>query len=320
MTELTLNADDAILPFQVANTAVRGRVVRLGGSIDEILGTHDFPDQVAELLGEAVALVAMMGASLKFDGKLIFQAQGDGPVPMIVTDYSAGGAVRATAKLSGGGVNDATRGARALLGKGAIVLTIDQGADMERYQGITPIEGASLAEAAIAYFDQSEQIPTAIKLAVGRIQEPGGAETWRAGGLMAQFVPSEGGARERGEAVLQSENDREAWDRAAAFVETTQDDELLDPSISAETLLYRLFHEDGVKVFDPQPVRADCSCNRDKISAVLSRYTADDLGDMVEDGAITVTCEFCRTDYRFAPDGGPERAGSEEGAHEEKPV
>ncbi|WP_425410345.1 Hsp33 family molecular chaperone [Hyphococcus sp.] len=298
------SADDLILPFQVADTAVRGRIVRLGGAIDEILSAHQFPDPVSELLGEAVALVSMMGASLKFDGKLIFQAQGDGPAPLLVTDYSANGALRGTAKTSAE-LPDAISnpGLRELLGEGTIVMTIDQGADMDRYQGVTPIEGDSLAQAAISYFNQSEQIPTIIKLAVGRVQSPGAEPTWRAGGVMAQYVPGEGGTRERGEAILQTDEDREHWDRAAAFVETVQADELLDPFISAETLLYRLFHEDGVRVYDPQPVRAACSCNADKIGAVLSRYGKDDLEDMVEDGAIIVTCEFCRKSYRFTPDG-----------------
>ncbi|WP_428407099.1 Hsp33 family molecular chaperone [Hyphococcus sp.] len=296
--------DDAVLPFQVADTAVRGRVVRLSGAIDEILSAHEFPDALSELVGEAVSLVAMMGASLKFDGKLIFQAQGNGPASLIVADYSSGGNLRATAKST---AVDLPRGARALLGDGSIVMTIDQGPDMDRYQGVTPIEGETLGEVAAAYFAQSEQIPTIVRLAVGRIQTPGKGEHWRAGGLMAQFVPKEGG--ERGVAAALTGEDRESWERARAFIETVQPDELLDPSISAETLLYRLFHEDGVRVFDASPLRAACSCNEGKIAAVLSRYSEDDLSDMVEDGAITVTCEFCRKDYSFTPEGIPS-AGS----------
>lgn len=298
--------DDLIVPFQVANTGVRGRVVRLAGSIDDMLNRHGFSDPVSELLGEAVALVAMMGASLKFNGKIIFQAQGEGPVPLIVADYTAGGALRATAKAPPATESaNLDRGTAALIGKGAIAITIDQGADMERYQGVTPIEGDTLADAAVAYFKQSEQIPTVIKLSVGRIATPGAGEVWRAGGIMAQFVPGDGGVRERGEAELLSGEDREVWERAAAFVETTQSDELLDPSISTETLLYRLFHEDGVRVYDPSPVRHDCSCSGDKIAAVLERYSPDDLQEMVENDAITVTCEFCRKPYRFTPEGAP---------------
>ena len=295
-----IEATDFVLPFQVGESAVRGRIVRLSGAVDDILSRHDFAPAVSGLVGEAVALVALMGASLKFDGKLIFQAQGDGPAPIIVADYTASGAVRATAK-----VTDETNGLEglSLIGKGSIVMTIDQGPDMERYQGVTPLDGARLEEAAVSYFMQSEQIPTAIRLAVGRLSAPGEPEQWRAGGVMAQFVPGEGGGRERGMEVLMDVDDQESWDRAAVFVQSIKDDELLDPAISAETLLYRLFHEDGVRIFDAQPVRADCACNAQKIEAVLSRYEASDLADMVEDGAITVTCEFCRRAYRFGADG-----------------
>ena len=189
MAERDLTADNAITRFQVGETAVRGRVVRLGGAIDEILSAHHFPQEISELLGEAACVVSMMGVALKFDGKLILQAQGDGPVSMVVADYTAGGDLRATANLRG---DVKGRGAAALLGKGHIAMTIDQGADMERYQGVTPIEGESLADAAVAYFAQSEQIPTVVKLAVGRISAPGRPERWRAGGIMAQFMPGEG--------------------------------------------------------------------------------------------------------------------------------
>lgn len=298
--------DDLILPFQVGDSAVRGRVVRLGPAIDRILSAHKFPPSVSELLGEAAALVAMMGASLKFDGKLIFQAQGDGPVRMLVADFTTGGALRATAAFDDEAAS--LRGLGALVGKGHMAMTIDQGSDMDRYQGVTPLGGDTLAKAAVAYFDQSEQIPTAIKLAVGRVAIPGKGEAWRAGGIIAQFVPGEGGPRERGEAALNAPEDREMWERAAAFLETTQADELLDPSLSAEELLYRLYHEDGVRVFKPSAVRAECSCNADKIAAVLGRYTPEELADMVDDGFIRVSCEFCRTEYLFDEKGALARA------------
>jgi len=299
-SDKTQEAADFVLPFQVGESAVRGRIVRLSGTVDEILSRHHFPNEVSTLLGEAIALVALMGAALKFDGKLIFQAQGDGPVSMLVADYTAGGAVRATAKVSGD-TKDVS--GVALVGAGSIALTIDQGPDMDRYQGVTPLDGERLEDAGVFYFMQSEQIPTAIRLAVGRISRPGEPDHWRAGGVMAQFVPGEGGDRERGAEILMNDIDQDNWDRAEAFVKSTEDDELLDPSITAETLLYRLFHEDGVRIFDPQPVRAECGCHAGKIEAVLSRYNAADLADMVEDGAITVTCEFCRRDHRFDAEG-----------------
>jgi molecular chaperone Hsp33 len=292
--------DDAVIPFQVGAGAVRGRIVRLGAAIDNILAPHGFDDGVCELLGEAATLTTLMGASLKFDGKLIFQAHGDGEVRLLVADYATGGSLRATASLS---ARTKGRGLAALMGKGHLALTIDQGPDMERYQAVTPIEGKSLEEAAVAYFDQSEQIPTAVRLAVGKVSRPGAGEVWRAGGVIAQFMPGEGGSRERGEAVLRSTDDEEAWSRASAFLLTTRADELLDPGLSPEGLLYRLFHEDGVRIFDAQSVGAACACNADKIAAVLARYTPEELADLAEDGVIRVSCDFCRRAYLFDPEG-----------------
>jgi molecular chaperone Hsp33 len=293
-------SEDVIIPFQVGEGAVRGRIIRLGPAIDEILAKHAFPAPVSELLGQAAALTALMGASLKFDGKLIFQAQGDGDVRLLVADYRSDGSIRAMASFSG---EPQDRGLAALMGKGHLALTIDQGPDMERYQGVTPLEGRTLEEAAIAYFDRSEQIPTAVKLAVGRVMRPGKGVHWRAGGVIVQFMPAEGGSRERGEAALKSDEDRETWDRAAAFLNTTQADELLDPSLTPEELLFRLYHEDGVRVFDAKVVRAACGCNSGKIAAVLSQYSRDDLADLAADGVIKVSCEFCRRDYLFDADG-----------------
>lgn len=293
-------SEDVIIPFQVGEGAVRGRVIRLGAAIDQILSMHAFPDAVSELLGEAAALTALMGASLKFDGKLIFQAQGDGDVRLLVADYNSDGSIRAMASLSGEPQN---RGLAALMGKGHLALTIDQGPDMERYQGVTPLEGRTLEEAAIAYFDRSEQIPTAVKLAVGKVMHPGKGAQWRAGGVIVQFMPAEGGSRERGEAALKSDEDRETWDRAAALLNTTQADELLDPSLTSEELLFRLFHEDGVRVFESKAIRAACGCNSGKIAAVLSQYSREDLADLAADGVIKVSCEFCRRDYLFDADG-----------------
>lgn len=295
--------DDLITPFQVGDTAVRGRVVRLSGAIDQILSAHGFALGVSELVGEAAAFVAAMGATLKFDGKMILQLSGDGPVPMVLADFSADGGLRATAGTPTVDVSGLRR-VSDLIGEGRMMLTIDQGADMDRYQGITQMEGETFADAAMFFFQQSEQIPTVARFAVGQLALPGKRPVWRAGGIIAQFVPAEGGDRERGETMLRSAADREIWDRTDAFVRSVQVDELIDPDLSSNDLLYRLFHEDGVRVFDPLPVKAACSCNPGKIEAVLSRYSAAELADMVEaDGGIEVVCEFCRTAYRFGPDG-----------------
>ncbi|MGV6821144.1 MAG: Hsp33 family molecular chaperone [Parvularcula sp.] len=294
-------SDDMVLPFQVGESAVRGRIVRLGDAVDTILSRHPFPPEVNGFVGEAAALVSLLGASLKFAGKLILQLQGDGPVSMVVADFSANGALRATATTS---LTDQEPGGNsvpslALLGKGHLAMTVDQGADMERFQGVVPLEGESLSAAILTYFDQSEQIPTAVALAVGRLSTPDGKDMWRAGGIMVQFMPGEGGTRERGEACILSEDDEESWNRAKILMDSVQADELLDPQITPETLLYRLYHEDGVRVFDPQAVRAECTCSRQKVASVLSQYSREDLASMVEDGAIEASCDFCRTTYRF---------------------
>lgn len=290
------NPDNLVLPFKVGDSPVRGRIVRLGGSINEILVAHDYSEIVSEVVGEAAVLSVLMGAALKFDGKLIFQLQGDGPVSLVVADYEANGGLRAMASV---GTAPTEKALSSIVGKGHIAITIDQGPDMERYQGVTSIDDEALEKSAVSYFMQSEQIPTVVRLAVGKISRPGEPDAWRAGGIMVQFIPAEGGDRERGEAILKSEDDQELWDRAAAFVDSTQDDELLDPSIGPEELLYRLFHEDGVRVFDHTPVNAKCGCNAEKIGAVLSRYTAEDLADIMDEGFIRVSCEFCRHTYLF---------------------
>ena len=297
--------DNFILPFKVGDHAIRGRIIRMGSQIDQILSRHPYNNAVKETLGEVAALTAMMGSSLKFDGRFILQLQGDGPASILVSDYTTkGGQLRAMASVSDEISDEKTL--QELLGdKAHIAVTIDQGPDMERYRGVTPLEGETLSSSAVAYFDQSEQIPTAVKLAVGRVSAPGIADQWRAGGIMVQFMPGEGGARERGDAILKAPEDRDAWERAEVFLQTTQSDELLDPAISAEMLLYRLYHEDGVRVFEPSAISAECSCNSGKISAVLKRYSKDELAEMVEDGFIRVTCEFCRTEYLFSEDGAP---------------
>lgn len=290
--------DDLVAAFQIENEPLRGRIARLGGLIDEVLTRHAYPEPVANLLGEACALAALVGASLKFDGRLIVQAQGDGPVSLVVADYDTTGALRGycsfdaekVAAVSGG---FALPGAGTLLGKGLFVMTIDQGPEMERYQGITSIEGETLALCAETYFAQSEQTPTRVRLAVGQLQTDEGM-VWRAGGLLIQNIAGDPDAREH---VV------EVWDRAQALFETTGEDELIDPTIPAETLLFRLFHEDGVRLFQPKPLRAFCRCSPERILNLLRSFPAEERVDMVEaDGKIRVTCEYCSRVYDVEPE------------------
>lgn len=290
-------SDNLAAAFQIEGWPVRGRLVRLGEAIDKILSAHAYPEPVAALLGEACVLAAILGSSLKFEGRLLVQAQGDGPVRYVVADYGTDGTLRGYCRFDPDEVAAASEGfarpgAKALLGQGMFVMTLDRGADFERTQGITPIEGESLSLAAEHYFQQSEQIPTRVHLAVGEIMTDSG-RSWRAGGALIQLIA---GDAARG-------STEEAWDRSRALFQTLADDELLDPTISPETLLFRLFHEDGVRLEDARPLTAQCRCSKDRIAAVLGSFDPAERAEMVEDdGRIRVTCEYCATVYAIDPE------------------
>jgi len=290
-------ADDLAAAFQIEGWPVRGRIVRLGQTIDAILSAHAYPEPVAALLGEACALAALVGSSLKFEGRLIVQAQGDGPVRYVVADYDTNGQMRGYCRFDDEAVAAASQGfarpgARSLLGQGVFVMTLDRGPDFERTQGITPIEGESLSLAAEHYFQQSEQIPTRVRLAVGSVATDAGV-SWRAGGALIQLIA---GDDARG-------STEEVWDRSRALFQTLADDELLDPTITPETLLFRLFHEDGVRLEDARALVAQCRCSRERIAGVLTSFDPAERADMVEaDGKIRVTCEYCATVYELEPE------------------
>jgi len=288
--------DDLIGAFQIEGEPVRGRLARLGPAIDEILTGHDYPESVANLLGEACALAALVGSNLKFDGRLILQAQGSGPVRYVVADYDTTGGLRGYCRFDAEAVEEVSHGflrpgARSLLGDGVFVMTIDQGPDMDRYQGVTAIEGETLALCAEQYFAQSEQTPTRIRLAVGQANGAAGAG-WRAGGVLIQHIAAD---EARG-------STQEAWVRTQALFETLGEDELLDPGLASNTLLWRLFHEDGVRVFGSKPLRAFCRCSQHRIESLLKSFPASDRAEMVEpDGKIRVTCEYCSRVYAVEP-------------------
>jgi molecular chaperone Hsp33 len=311
------SADDTVQPFAVAALDLRGRVVRLGPAIDEILTRHDYPAPVAKLLGEAIVLTALLGSSLKFSGKFILQTQTDGPVRMLVVDFTTPGRLRACARYDKGRVADAIAAgqtsAGALLGQGHLAMTVDQGPDMSRYQGLVAVQGGSLEATAHEYFRRSEQIPTRVRLAVAeefRMGDGGVRHRWRAGGILLQFLPKSAermrqadldpGDAPHGTAPHVVPED-DAWVEGRSLISTVEDIELIDPALSSERLLYRLFHERGVRVFRSVAVRAQCSCSRDGVASMLRSFSADDRDHMVENGAIRVTCEFCNATYVFAP-------------------
>jgi molecular chaperone Hsp33 len=304
--------DDAVLPFEVAALDLRGRLTRLGPSLDDILNKHDYPPAVGKLLGEAIVLTTLLGSSLKFDGRFILQTRTDGPVSFLIVDFQAPDRLRAYARF------DAARLAPgldsgALLGRGHLAMTIDQGPDMSRYQGLVALEGGSLEDAAHEYFLRSEQIPTRVRLAVGEEWRGGDGpkHRWRAGGMLLQFLPKAperarqadlhpGDAPEGTAAHTVAQDD--AWVEGQSLIATVEDIELIDPDLSGERLLYRLFHERGVRVFSPLHVIAQCSCSREAVSNMLKSFAPKERADMVKDGKVEVTCEFCSSVYQFTPD------------------
>lgn len=290
-------ADNRVQPFQIEGMDVRGRAVRLGTAAHEIITGHDYPPALARLTGEFLALTALLGSILKFDGILTVQASAKNaaPVNFIVADFKSPGHLRGylehdpetLAKLG----NDA--GFRDLVGaSGYLAMTIDQGADMERYQGVVDLAGDTLADCARSYFVQSEQTPTAMRLACGKDPVSG---HWRAGGIMVQHLArgEEGGPR------LLDRNEQENWSHAAILMDSVTERELIDPQLDLHRLLYRLYHEDGVRVFDPVDVDHRCRCSSERIGKLLASFGADELEDMVVDGKVVVTCQFCSTSYSF---------------------
>ena len=313
--EFGFAGDDHVVPFAVDALDARGRVVQLGPILDTILGRHDYPEPVARLLAEAMTLTVLLGTSLKFDGKFILQTRSDGPVDMLVADFTTPGSMRAYARFDAeavaGAVARGMAGPADLLGAGVLALTIDQGEFMQRYQGIVQLDGTSLEDAARTYFRQSEQIPTEVRLgaALQFVRGADGTEShWRSGGVLVQFLPEAaerlrmpdlpGGDGDDGEPTVATDD---AWVEVMALMGTVEADELFDPTIESERLLYRLFHERGVEVYEGTAVIDDCSCSRDKIRTILDGFTAQEIAESTEDGAIKVSCEFCSKQYDFDP-------------------
>ncbi len=306
--------DDRVTPFAVEALDLRGRLVRLGPTVDAILKHYDYPAQVARLLGEALALAALLGSILESHGRFQLQTRSDGPVDMLVVDYDAPGKLRGFARFDAARLGDVDDPApAALLGRGHLALTIEREEDAARYQGVVPLEGESLAEAAHMYFRQSEQIPSFVRLAVGEVVTPQG-RSWRAGGLLLQYLPAAGARRPDlppGDAPASDapesdgqaqEGEDDAWLEGQALAGTLEDHELVDPSLSGERLLFRLFHERGVKVFSERPLEEFCRCSAERIERLLKSFSDDERAEMIgDDGRIGVTCEFCATFRSFDP-------------------
>ena len=290
--------DDLAQPFQLENGVARGRLVRLGPAAQAVVGGHDYPPPVAGLVSEMLALTVLVAGVLKFDGVFSLQAKGDGPVGLIVADMTSQGAVRGFAKFDADAVaalGDGWKDAPVphLLGAGYLAFTVDQGPDSDPYQGIVDLTGATLADCAHNYFHQSDQFDGVVKLTSDRIDG-----VWRTGGLLVQKMPPDGRTLISGETA--EEEFEDAWRRAVIFMGSSRDSELLDAALHPHDLLFRLFHEDGVRVFDPEPVEMKCRCSTDRVANMLQSFPRAAIEDMRIDDRVVVTCEFCGRDYDFS--------------------
>jgi molecular chaperone Hsp33 len=294
------HADDIVLPFRIEGTSLSGRLIRLGAAVDRVLRAHNYPLPVSMLLGETVALAGLIGSALKFDGTLTLQAQGDGPVSMLLANHRSPGQLRGYASFTQNHVALAKAipsDLGLLLGSGHFALTIDPTDTKKRYQGIVPLEKNGLSACAIGYFTRSEQVPTLLRTAVGpHYQLQRKDKQWRSGGIMIQRMAREGG---KNTAARDEDND---WRRISRLLDTVEDHELLDPMLSPEQLLLRLFHDDRVRVFSPQSLEFACSCSRERIKSVLLRFNRDSLREMLVNGTISARCEFCNRGYDFLLD------------------
>lgn len=301
--------DDYALPFRIEGQNVNGRVVKLNRLASDILLRHDYPEAVSRLLGEALVLAAMLGTMLKFDGRFILQLQGSGPISMLMADFTPAGpsgGLRGFAQFDEAALSAALKQdghLMSLMGEtGHMAFTVDQGADMERYQGIVPLEGDDLAEAALGYFDRSEQIGTAIKLAAAPLLLAGGKTEWRAGGIVVQQMAADGGTVD---VETPPEGDGgpidDDWNRLEILLATTEASELLDGDVSGEQLAFRLFHEDGVRVFEPRALQFACPCTRERVLNMLAGLSDDDQAEMQAQENVEVRCEFCNENYVFNP-------------------
>ncbi|MCW8914610.1 MAG: Hsp33 family molecular chaperone HslO [Magnetovibrio sp.] len=287
MTDATRNMDFA-QTFQIEGLDVRGRLVRLGPSLDRILQAHNYPDAVSKMLAETLTLAVTLASALKYEGIFTLQVQGDGPISLIVADVTSEGAMRGYARFDEDRLIEATQSNGAavprLLGTGHLAFTVDQGADMERYQGITELDGATLSDCIHHYFRNSEQLETVIHTA-SNITTNGAT----AGSMMVQRMPDQ--------SALSDEDAEDGWRRAVAILSSLTSDELLDENLDHDELLFRLYHEDGVRAYEPIEIEHKCRCSREKVAGTLKSFSRAEI--VGEDGKAQVICEFCKADYTF---------------------
>jgi molecular chaperone Hsp33 len=288
----TAPTTDLIQPFQLDLANVRGRAARLGAVLDQLLGLHNYPRVVEQIVAEAAVATVLLASLLKYDGVFTLQAKGDGPISLMVVDVTTAGDLRAYARFeedrlpAAGGAADI----EALFGQGYLAFTVDQGEDSEGYQGIVALTGPALTDSLAHYFEQSEQLSTAVRLAARKY--PDG---WRAGAVLIQHLPEE----DEGRIPKSPADNEEDWRRASILLGSVADVELLDRTLDLNSLLYRLFHEEQVRAFTPHAVQRGCRCSAERVERVLRSIPRAELDDLKVDGVVVVTCEFCSTAYRY---------------------
>lgn len=274
---------------------VRGRAVRLPDALQTALADR-YPEPVARLLGEAMIIGALVAQSLKFDGRLVVQCHGTnkGAVSLLMADCTTNGQIRGYARfdedvLKTIMLDSRNPGADVLLGDGTFSMTIDQGPDTDLYQGLAAVEGKRLSDCAEHFFKTSDQIPTMMRLAVGQeLGETG--PLWTGGGIMIQRIAGDDARGETGD----------VYQTATALMSTVTEAELIDPDLPMETLLFRLFNEDGARVLDRSSVSAECRCSRERLQATLQSFDDTAIADMADaDGNIRASCEFCDVEFVF---------------------
>jgi molecular chaperone Hsp33 len=289
--------DNVVQPFRLEKSNVRGRMVRLGSVLGEMMEQHKYPPPVSALLSEVVTLCLLLAGMLKYEGIFTLQIKGNGPIRLLVADVTSRGEVRAYAGFDAAAVKKAAKRKKDikhnyyyLLGKkGYIAFTVDQGSIDDRYQGIVELKGSSIVDAVQHYFTQSEQIKTSVKLAV----HPQDAQ-WRTGAIMIQQLPDENASKG-------AETSIEDWTRAVMLLGTCTDGEMLSPVLASADVLYRLFHEDGVRVYSPTHVRFKCRCSRPKVISILRTIPRPELEEVCDkEGHVSIKCEFCSEEYIFA--------------------
>jgi molecular chaperone Hsp33 len=293
------SARDLCLPFLINDGAFRGRLIRLTDAATEILNRHNDPEPVAILLAESMVAAAALAGGLKYDGIFTFQIQGRGAVRTLVVDVTSEGDVRGCVKFDDDALAEEMSRPRAegasprLLGSGGhLAFTVDQGPDTERYQGIVDLAGESIADTVHHYFRQSEQLDSAIKIAIDPPRGPGGV--WSVAGLIIQRMPEEGGARH-----YDAEDVEDAWRAAIILLGSLTDNELLDPALSPLRLLARVYGTVGARVITARPLAARCRCSAERSERIIASFPAQEIRTFAVDGEVRMTCEFCHECYVF---------------------